>query len=436
MIRNVRHILRALAAMLLLCGPAAAQPPLLSGPRSGCPMCADLPDLSEFLNAEHNGPLFAARIRKYETDFQSAEAAGDYSRALQCCDSLLCLIERHRSADTRHVVYYADRGRMLRALGRGPEACTAYFRAVKVQDSLAHLEQVETVNDVQIAYELDRLALDRATLSARHHKAALISVALMLLAILSFIGYFIHDMRRSKRLQLKLLRNMRKARVSEEKKTAFINSMCHEVRTPLNCIAGFSELLGGEEVTPEMREQFCEIIQENRRQLRYMFDDMVEVAYLEGLDTALPKRYIDLCALCRTQLRSMKVKHPKPGVDYIADIPGGDINVYTNDKYLTLLLTALLDNARKFTEQGSVRLHCERLAGDQVLISVSDTGCGISEESREQVFERFTKLDTFSCGNGLGLYLCRLIVRHLHGSIRIDPAYTPGTRILVTLPSR
>lgn len=97
--------------------------------------------------------------------------------------------------------------------------------------------------------------------------------------------------------------------------------------------------------------------------------------------------------------------------------------------------SALLGNAQKFTRLGEVRLECSR-DEEHFSITVTDTGCGIPSEQYDHVFERFTKLDTFSQGNGLGLYLCRLIVRHLGGEIHIDPDYTGGTRVVTTLPRK
>ena len=216
---------------------------------------------------------------------------------------------------------------------------------------------------------------------------------------------------------------------------AFINSMCHEVRTPLNSISGFSELLCAEEVTNEAHDQYCDIIQESRRQLRYLFDDILEVSHLENLSEPLPRSYIDLCALCRTELRIMKVRFPKIGVSYIEDVPTEPIAIVSNEKYLHVLLATLLDNSYKFTQQGHIRVECGRM-DNQVFIAVEDTGCGIPLAQYDYVFQRFTKLDSFSQGNGLGLYLCTQIVQHLSGEIQIDSNYTGGTRIVVTLPCK
>ena len=297
-------------------------------------------------------------------------------------------------------------------------------------------EQTETIREMQASYELDRLALDKALLSARHHKIALVSLSLLLLAAGAAVAFIYAGNRRTKQLQQELLRQMEQGRKSEERKNAFINSICHEVRTPLNSIAGFSELLCADEVSPEAHDQYCQIIHESRRQLRYLFEDMLEVSYLENLTEPLPRSYLNLCALCRSQLRAMKIRCPKTGVAYADGIPAETIAVVSSEKYLGVLLSALLGNAYKFTREGHIRLECGREGDERVYIAVTDTGCGIPPEKYDQAFERFTKLDPFSQGNGLGLYLCRLIVRHLGGEIRIDPEYTEGTRIVVVLPRK
>ena len=131
----------------------------------------------------------------------------------------------------------------------------------------------------------------------------------------------------------------------------------------------------------------------------------------------------------------MKVRYPKAGVAYADGIPVEPIAAISSEKYLTILLMALLGNAQKFTRLGEIRLECSR-DEEHFSITVTDTGCGIPSEQYDHVFERFTKLDTFSQGNGLGLYLCRLIVRHLGGEIHIDPDYTGGTRVVTTLPRK
>ena len=391
---------------------------------------------SGFIESIRESRLTMARTRYFQAAYRKAVNRGEYIRARAYTDSLIYLAEHKPIPGVRPTICYQKRARMLHLLNRDEEACTAYDRAVKVRNSAMHLEQTEALREMQASYELDRLALDKALLTARHHKIALVSLFQLLLAAAAAVAFVYMSNRRTKRLQKELLRQMEQGRQSEEKKTAFINSICHEVRTPLNSIAGFSELLCDEEATPEAHDQYCEIILESRRQLRYLFDDMLEVAYLENLNEPLPRSYLDLCTLCRSQLRILKIRNPKVGLVYTDSIPAEPIAMVSSEKYLSVLLAALLGNAHKFTRQGRIRLECGRESDERVFIAVADTGCGIPPEKYDEVFERFTKLDPFSQGNGLGLYLCRLIVRHLGGEIRIDPEYTEGTRIVVVLPRK
>lgn len=340
---------------------------------------------SRFIRTHQADRLHFARMRHYREGYLDAVGHGEYARALAFSDSLIRTAEHHPVAGVHFTDCYKERADMFRRLHRDSEACMAYARAVKVRDSLLRLEQSKVIREKQESYELDRMALDAALLTAHHHKTALAYVSLALLVIAAVVGAIYVGNRRTRRLQKELLLQTKHAHESELKKAAFVNSVCHEVRTPLNCIMGFSELL---------------------------------------------------CAVCQAQLRIMKVRYPKPGIVYKGAIPVAEIALNTSDKYLTILISALLGNAYKFTQEGTISLECDRLGDDRVFVAVADTGCGIPPEKHGYVFERFTKLDPFSQGNGLGLYLCRLIVTHLHGEIYIDSGYTGGTRIVAILPRR
>ena len=438
---RIRHTFAAAALLLLALTagphPAASQP---WAPRDGDSAFGGTPGIhlflpSQFIESIRRDRLTMARIRSYRETYAKAVEQGEYERALAYTDSLIHMAEHHPIPGVTFTGGYQKRARMLHLLHRDAEACAAFDRAVKVRDSVMHLEQSQTLREMQASYELDRLELDKALLTAHHHKTALISLALLLAAIGAGIGFIYAGNRRTQRLQRELLQQMQHVHESEAKKADFINSICHEVRTPLNSITGFSELLSTEEVLPEAHAQYCEIIQESRRQLRYLFDDLLEVSYLENLTEPLPCDYLDICALCRTQLRVMKVRFPKAGVTYVDGIPEEPVAAISSEKYLTILIAALLGNAHKFTRQGQISLECSR-DEEHFRITVTDTGCGIPPEQYDYVFERFTKLDTFSQGNGLGLYLCRLIVGHLGGEIQIDPDYTGGTRVVATLPRK
>ena len=122
------------------------------------------------------------------------------------------------------------------------------------------------------------------------------------------------------------------------------------------------------------------------------------------------------------------------GIIYHLELPEGEIFVSTNELYLSLVIENLLDNANKFTDSGSITLKM-RLgkAQSKLRIEVTDTGCGIPPEKREEIFLCFIKLDEFAQGNGLGLYLSRLIIKRLSGNIFVDSSYTEGTRMVICL---
>ena len=111
------------------------------------------------------------------------------------------------------------------------------------------------------------------------------------------------------------------------------------------------------------------------------------------------------------------------GIIYHLELPEGEIFVSTNELYLSLVIENLLDNANKFTDSGSITLKM-RLDKAQSKLRI---------EKREEIFLCFIKLDEFAQGNGLGLYLSRLIIKRLSGNIFVDSSYTEGTRMVICL---
>lgn len=230
--------------------------------------------------------------------------------------------------------------------------------------------------------------------------------------------------------ELKVLN--RKAQESEKMKQAFINSICHEIRTPLNSIVGFSDLIMNEDIDEEMRQEFPAEIQKSTLLLTGLVNSMLEVANLDVSEDKLPCEPTDIRNICIQEIEKIS---PKLGIKYQLDIAEDTLLITTNAAYLTMVIEHLLNNANKFTEKGFITLGYKvNHSNDQICISVADSGCGIPKEKQEEVFNRFSKLDTFVPGNGLGLYLCRLIVKRLDGEIKIDPDYTEGTRVIVNLP--
>lgn len=219
-------------------------------------------------------------------------------------------------------------------------------------------------------------------------------------------------------------------------KASFIKSICHEIRTPLNSINGFSEILSNDISTPEEQEDYQAIILENTRLLTSLLGSLVEVANLDSLTKNFTLTPIEIGSYCRAEMQYLKEAEGKQEIDYQLDLPENDYKVYSHPQYFSLLLRALLNNANKFTTQGFINLSCRK--GQQTKNVVGQHSrtqdAGFRQKKHEYVFRRFTKLDIFKQGSGLGLYLCKLIIKHMQGDIYIDETYTKGSRFIFTLP--
>lgn len=302
----------------------------------------------------------------------------------------------------------------------------------QIKDSLSSEIAKKQLNELQVKYDLNALNNEKTKLQMRNKQNLLISLAILLIILVSICSYLYFSLKKEKRMksELKVLHN--KAQESEKMKQEFINSICHEIRTPLNSIVGFSDLILNEEIDAETRREFPAEIQKSTRQLTGLISSMLEVANLDVSEEKLPCEITELRDIC---VHAMEYLTRKADIKYRLEIMEDDLCIKTNAPYLTQIIEHLLNNANKFTEQGSIALGYQlNEAKDKVIIYVTDTGCGIPEEMHEEVFSRFFKLDTFVPGNGLGLYLCRLITKRLGGEIKIDSQYKNGTKVAVTLP--
>lgn len=233
---------------------------------------------------------------------------------------------------------------------------------------------------------------------------------------------------RNKELKLAL----DKAQESDRLKTAFIRNISHEVRTPLNAINGFSQLLCSSdfELSQEERQDMKDRISKNAETLTDIFSEVLEMSEGESLHSLSD---VDVNTLCREMIEEQKKVNEK-GLDirYASSLPD-DFKVHTNEPNVRLILRHLLNNAVKFTEKGGVTLKCE-VIGQQLVMSVADTGIGIEPDNRERIFDNFVKLDDYADGVGLGLPLSRRLARLLGGDVTYDYGYTGGARFLFTLP--
>lgn len=167
-----------------------------------------------------------------------------------------------------------------------------------------------------------------------------------------------------------------------------------------------------------------------------MMNDVLVIAQLDSSNETVPLEPVNIDLLCQHEISQLKTLQLKPDIDY--QIKGDKENdlTYTNPAYFSLIIAHLLNNANKFTTKGHITLAYELINdGEAMQIRVTDTGSGIPADKSEWIFERFTKSDDFIPGSGLGLYLCRLVVERLKGTIVVDTAYVQGARFVLTLPT-
>ena len=200
-----------------------------------------------------------------------------------------------------------------------------------------------------------------------------------------------------------------RAEAALQAKTSFLRSMTHEIRTPLNAINGFTQVLTmtGIEIPEAERLDFSQRIQENTRLLTNILDDLILISDTES-GAALPDPEPCIAASIITQARDTIEPVVAQGVELKCSctIPETEI-ITTHPHMINQILTKLLDNAAKFTTQGSITISLAK-EDDKLHFAVADTGPGIPCDKRDFVFERFSKLDSFVQGAGLGLPIARL----------------------------
>ncbi len=359
----------------------------------------------------------------------------DYENALAYKDSLIQLMETGGALTTTKTGHYKSRAAILAQWGKYKEACEAYEKAIKAQDSLIEKEYVGKVSEMRVKHDVDKLELANTTLLAEKRKTALYFALCLILITISISIYLYLNLKKVTHLQKELIRESARAQESENMKTAFINSMCHEIRTPLNAICGFSELMSDESLSKEEKRDFPNIIQGNTKILTSLMNDILEVANLDSSSNIFPMEDTNVTTICNTEMERLEANEKKPNIEYKLIMPEENLIIKTNARYFALMIRSLLDNANKFTEKGSITLESHvNTEKHEAVFSVTDTGCGIPKEKYEYIFQRFSKLDEFTQGTGLGLYICKIIAQRMDGHIYIDPEYTQGTKFVITIP--
>ena len=241
------------------------------------------------------------------------------------------------------------------------------------------------------------------------------------------------DVTELKQTEKSLIEAKNKAEVSDRLKSAFLANMSHEIRTPLNAIVGFSNLLAETDDIAERRE-YMQVVEENNDLLLKLISDILDLSKIEAGTFEFNYGMVDVNRMCEEAVRALSLKVQDKPVELLFGDHEAQCCIVGDKNRLLQVITNFINNAVKFTEQGSITLGYRREARD-LLFYVEDTGKGISEEHLRTVFDRFVKLNSFAQGTGLGLSISKSIVEQMGGHIGVESEEGRGSRFWFTIPA-
>ena len=223
----------------------------------------------------------------------------------------------------------------------------------------------------------------------------------------------------------------------ETLKTDFISNVSHEIKTPIAVIQNYAQLLQSENLSDQERKEYSRAVADAAERLSTLITNILRLNRLENQKISPQKVQYDLSAQLAECLIGFESVWEEKNIEIEPEIEDG-VMVQSDRELLSIVWNNLLSNAFKFTEPGgTVGLQLKK-AGDTVLVTVSDSGCGMSPESVRHIFDKFYQGDSSHAtqGNGLGLALVRRIIDITGSEIRVESAPGEGSRFRVKLRSR
>lgn len=371
---------------------------------------------------------------------------GNTTRALQLMDEIF-KTERIPG----DLQFKAD---ILEEQGRLAEALVLYDELNDISLQQNKETFFRQVNQLRALHELrnkeaqeHEMQLNNERMAEKQHLIIFLSAVFLVLLYLSYVLFCYYQ--RARRLKNELLlekhslleseNSLKSEKVKAEEasrmKSTFIANMSHEIRTPLNAIVGFSDLLSDTSgFTEEEVKLFIETINKNCGLLLALINDILDLSRIESGTMDFQFAGHNLPLLMKNVYDSQRLNMP-PGVQLVLKLPENSKKYLVTDNVrLQQVVNNLINNAVKFTTQGSITFGYTEEEPGYTSLFVEDTGKGISEDGLRHIFERFYKVDSFTQGAGLGLSICQTIVGRLNGTITVASEEGHGTRFTVRLP--
>ena len=366
----------------------------------------------------------------YKMEARYYLAIGDASKALLYTDSVH-LMTSERDDHTEEV-----RAQALIMLGKGIEAARIYQQLYHEKDSVFGRDARQHLDELNTLFQVDELKTAQQRTKLIYTVVAALTIMLALLVLLLF-GWRSAIRQKKANEQLRIANE--RAAASSKMKTEFIRNISHEIRTPLNIVSGFTQVLTSPDMdlTEEEKKDMQERMAENADRITKLVDRMLALSDASS-ETVIDRRdKTNVRDLASQAIGHSKITaHTRPGnseATVVFEVEEMEpVTLCTSRLYAVRALAHLLENAVKFTPQGTIRLLAE-CTDRSVRFIVEDTGIGIPVSESDNIFGEFVQLDSFADGTGIGLTVARSIARRMGGDLWLDTEYVKGARFVFEL---
>ena len=357
-----------------------------------------------------------------------------YADALKLCDQV--------PIKTR----FGLQSKIYHLLGDDSKAYYYLRRANEVRDSLNREDQSNIFSEYIVHSQNERLENERLRLEDENNDLRTRIYIILIVAIVVISAILLLLRQRTVKNLRKDNRKLENARQEAENarhevqkaldiKREFLYNISQELRTPLNPITGMSDLLTDTEFQLQKEERIAmsQHIKDNSKVLTKIVDNMIELSFYES-KTSLPMDDpTSLNIICRSIVDTLRTNSPK-GVDILFEttIPS-NLMVKTNVEGVEKVVKHLVSNALEHTDIGSVTVRCTQ-HNDKVCVAVEDTGTGIAPELVDHIFNITAEASDYTKTTGMGLSICKAIMKLLDGHIYLDETYKQGARFVFELP--
>ena len=376
----------------------------------------------------------------YENEYYYYKTTEQYAKALESADKQI-EEELNLNEHALRNSHYRKKGEIYLAMNRKDLAADYLSKYILLEDSIRLNNDELTTSGYATLVNLEKVEREKNELLLHaqkkelHTKQIVIFSLIILLILVLFFLYRENSLNKClKDSEDELRKAKNKAEVASKAKTNFIQSMSHEIRTPLNSIVGFSQILGSKYQDDAEAKEYASIIETNSNNLLRLVTHALELSDLDKSDDIEMSFVTDINNCCKVSIEGVRSLLAK-GVE-LNFIPScADLVIQSNPDRIMQVLVNLLHNATKFTQHGSITLNYVYSGTEKkIYFKVTDTGCGIPRDKHQEVFGRFTKLDSYSQGTGLGLSISKEIAVRMGGDLYIDEDYTQGTRFIFVIP--